>query len=403
MPDAPTLAQCFREAGYQAHAVGKLHVHPQRDRIGFDEVVLNEEGRHHLGDDAADDWELHLADHGYAGQEYAGGGGNNDYQVAPWHLPDRLHPTNWAAREMCRMIHRRDPRRPALWYLSFVGPHPPLWPLPTYLDMYPQGVVDPPVIGEWARDPAGLPHALRARKPPFALDGAPTWEIELTRRAWYANVTHLDHQIRVVIGILREKGLLKNTIIGIVSDHGDMLGDHHLWAKDQMYEMSAKIPMCLIPRQGDQRLSVAARDDRLVCLEDVMPTLLDLADLPIPETVDGQSLLRSDRRETLYGEHWEGAIATRMVRDERYKLIYFPAGNHLQMFDLWQDPRETHNLADQKPLARVQQRLERELINHLYGDDQKWVRDGSLVGCADPGVGHRDARHLVGQRGIRLM
>ena len=50
MPEGvPTLPQCFRDAGYQAYAVGKLHVYPQRDRIGFDDVILNEEGRHHLG------------------------------------------------------------------------------------------------------------------------------------------------------------------------------------------------------------------------------------------------------------------------------------------------------------------------------------------------------------------
>lgn len=46
MPETPTMAQCFRDAGYQAYAVGKLHVSPQRDRIGFDDVILEEQGRH---------------------------------------------------------------------------------------------------------------------------------------------------------------------------------------------------------------------------------------------------------------------------------------------------------------------------------------------------------------------
>ena len=49
MPNLPTLAQTFRDAGYQAYAVGKLHVYPQRDRVGFDDVLLAEEGRPHLG------------------------------------------------------------------------------------------------------------------------------------------------------------------------------------------------------------------------------------------------------------------------------------------------------------------------------------------------------------------
>src|SRR5688572_284187 len=49
MPALPTLAQTFRQAGYQAYAVGKLHVYPQRNRIGFDEVILDEEGRVQYG------------------------------------------------------------------------------------------------------------------------------------------------------------------------------------------------------------------------------------------------------------------------------------------------------------------------------------------------------------------
>ena len=403
MPAAPTLAQCFRDAGYQAHAVGKLHVHPQRDRIGFDEVILNEEGRHHLGDESADDWELHLAEHGYGGAEYASGVCNNDYVVAPWHLPDHLHPTNWAARRMCETIHRRDPRKPGFWYLSFVGPHPPTWPLQSYLDQYMQRDVDRPVHGDWAQRADQMPYALHARKPMFAMEGALDEEIDLARRAWYAAVTHIDHQIRVVIGCLREKGLLSNTIIGLVSDHGDMLGDHGLWAKDQMYEMSAKVPMLFVPPKRDDRLAMGGRDDRLVCLEDVMPTLLELAGVEVPDTVDGRSLLRSDRRDALYGEHFEGATATRMMHDGRYKLIYFPAGNHKQLVDLANDPREMRDLAGQRELADVQQRLEQSLIEHLYGDDREWIRDGRLVGMQEPARSGQDPRGLLGQRGWRFM
>ena len=54
MSALPTLAQAFSRAGYQTYAVGKLHVYPQRDRIGFDDVILNEEGRHHLEGNADD-------------------------------------------------------------------------------------------------------------------------------------------------------------------------------------------------------------------------------------------------------------------------------------------------------------------------------------------------------------
>ena len=64
MPALPSLAQTFRDAGYQAHAVGKLHVYPPRNRIGFDDVILAEEGRPHLG--SVDDYDMFLADRGFA-------------------------------------------------------------------------------------------------------------------------------------------------------------------------------------------------------------------------------------------------------------------------------------------------------------------------------------------------
>ena len=77
MPALPTLAQTFRDYGYQAMAVGKLHVYPQRDRIGFDDVMLTEEGRPILG--AVDDYDLWMGEQGRPGQSFAHGMSNNEY------------------------------------------------------------------------------------------------------------------------------------------------------------------------------------------------------------------------------------------------------------------------------------------------------------------------------------
>lgn len=402
MPDAPTLARCFKDAGYQCHAVGKLHVYPQRDRIGFDEVVLNEEGRHHLGA-GADDWELHLAEKGFAGQEYATGLCNNDYHTRSWHLPEDCHPTHWAAREMSRMMHRRDPRKPAFWYLSFIGPHQPVWPLQAYLDIYRDSRIDEPVYGDWSEDLEKLPYALRRLRERFAIADAPKAEIELARRAFYATVTHIDHQIRIVLGYLREQGLLQDTIIGFTSDHGDLLGDHGLWAKSIFYERSANIPFILVPRAGDDRLPIHSQDHRLVELQDMMPTLLDLADLPIPDTVDGQSLLQPQSREFLYGEFEVGETASRMVRAGDFKLIYYPAGNRLQLFNLKEDPRETRDLSTKPEFKEAVDRLTSILLEQFYEADLEWVREGKLVGLPEPEYTPRDQRNLTAQRGLRFL
>ena len=405
MPDpstVPTLPQTLGEAGYQAHAVGKLHVYPQRDRVGFDEVILNEEGRHHLAE-LTDDWELYLADQGYPGQEHAAGLCSSDYLTRAWHLPEHCHPTNWAAAQMCRTICRRDPRKPAFWYLSFIEPHPPVWPLQAYMDLYRDVELDEPLYGDWCPSFEDLPWGPKRYMDQFAMRQALRHEIDLGRRAFYANITHIDHQIRLVIGTLREEGLLDNTILAFTADHGDMLGDHHMWAKGMMYEKSARVPLILIPTSKDKRLSPGTSDDRLVELQDVMPTLLDLCGVDVPATVEGVSLLQSQRRQHLYGEFREGEEATRMICGDRFKLIYYPVGNVFQLFDLEEDPLEQRNLAIQEDYAGIQVGLTKLLIQHLYGEDLEWVKDGELVGLPERAYEARPNRRLSGQRGWRFI
>lgn len=396
MPPFPTLAQTFRDAGYQAYAVGKLHVFPQRDRIGFDDVILAEEGRPILG--AIDDYDLWLADQGYAGESYGHGMSNNDYAYRPWHLPEHTHVTNWATRQMCRMIHRRDPTRPGFWYLSYCHPHPPLVPLQSYLDLYRDFEPPSPVVGNWANDVENLPYALRAVQQkwgPFTPQ-----QLRAIRRAFYALCTHIDHQLRLVIGTLREAQILDNTIILFTADHGDMLGDHGLWAKRLYYEQSANVPMLLVGPANDPRVRHHHIDNRLVGWQDVMPTLLDLAGIPIPEHVEGISMVGEARRSVLYGECGEDSMATRMVHDGRFKLIYYPVDNRVQLFDLENDPQELEDLAGTPHLADVQERLTAHLIGEFYGGDLAWVKDGVLVGLPDREYIPKPDRGLSGQRGI---
>jgi len=405
-PRVPTLAQCFRDAGYQAYCVGKLHVWPQRDRLGFDDVLLEEQGRHQhrpVPDGVADDWELHLQEQGYSGQEYAGGMTQNDFVARPWHLPEHLHPINWATREMCKTIRRRDPRRPGFWYLSYSAPHPPLWPLRDYLDLYRDVEIDMPVVGEWARRFENLPLHMQERTYPTGLHNAPDHEVRLARRAFYATLTHIDHQIRVVIGYLREAGLLDNTIIAFTSDHGHMVGEHSMWAMTPFYEMSSHIPLIIVPAKGDSRLRPATTDDRLVEFGDLMPTLLDLAGINIPAQVNQLSLVGDTRREYIYGEHGEGYAAQRMILRGRYKLVYAAAGNKAQLFDLESDPRETRDLAVDPAYAQELQVLLSLLVECSYGNDSEWIRDGQVVGLPHKPFVPGDIRHLQGQRGLRFL
>jgi arylsulfatase A-like enzyme len=203
------------------------------------------------------------------------------------------------------------------------------------------------------------------------------------RRAFYALCTHIDHQLRVVIGTLREEGVLNDTIILFSSDHGDMLGNHGRWYKSVFYEYSANVPMILLGTKGDERVGVNQTSDRLVGLQDVMPTLCDLAGVPIPKSVDGISMVGEAQREYFYGEHGEGAGAYRMMRDEQFKLIYYPRGNRTQIFDMKNDPQEMYDLAADTEYSDVRARLTSRLIGEFYGGDEEWVRDGVLVGLEE--------------------
>lgn len=396
MPELPTVAQTFREAGYQAFAVGKLHVYPPRDRIGFDDVLLAEEGRLQFG--TVDDYELFLGDSGYAGQQFAHGMSNNEYLFRTWHLPEACHVTNWTTQQMARLIKRRDPTRPGFWYLSYSHPHPPLVPLQAYLDLYRDIDPDPPYRGEWSVDQQGMSSFLRARQ--LRVEHLTPPQVAGARRAFYALCTHIDHQLRVVIGTLREEGLLDNTIILFTSDHGDMLGNHGLWAKRLFYENAANVPMLLIGAAGDERIGHHRTDDRLVGLQDVMPTLLDLAGVEIRDTVDGISMVGEERRKRLYGECGDDADATRMVHSGRFKLIYYAAGNHTQLFDIQEDPRELQNLAASPAHAEIRAQLTDLMIDELYGSDERWLQDGRLVGLSVQSVEPRPNRGLSQQRGI---
>lgn len=399
MPDLLTMPQAFRNAGYQAFAVGKLHVTPARDRIGFDDVILNEEGRHQEGP-IKDDYERYLEAAGFSGEELTHAMGNNTYTVRPWHLSENLHPTNWTTREMCRVIQRRDPTRPAFWYCSYSAPHPPVTPPAEYLDLYRDLGVDEPYIGKWATDADRLPYALRYHVSRRTKDRTRR-SIQLARQGFYGQCTYIDHQLRLLIGTLKEQGLLDDTIVMFVSDHGDMLGNHGLWAKPPMYEFSANIPMILVPTAAYEQAGFGQLDDRLAELRDVMPTLLDLCGISIPDSVEGISIVGSRTRDYLYCEHYEDERSMRMVRSNRYKLIYYPAGNVIQMFDLHEDPNELNDLAEAGEVASVRKHLTDQLIESMWGSDERWITNGMLNGMPAPPFEPFPDRDLSGQRGWR--
>ena len=195
----------------------------------------------------------------------------------------------------------------------------------------------------------------------------------------------------------------------ITSDHGDMLGDFDLFAKRLMYEASTRVPMIVLGTTKNNVVPKGKVSNRLVGLADVMPTLLHLADIKIPQSCNGISMFGDEPRKSLYAEANEGLNATRMITNENFKLIWYPYGNILQLFDIKNDPHELQDISKVPEMNVEIKKLTKLLINNLYGEDKFFIKNDELIGnsaildissSSKSGLGLLGERELLGQRGI---
>ena len=151
---------------------------------------------------------------------------------------------------------------------------------------------------------------------------------------------------------------------------------------------------------NEKRLKKGFKDNRLVGLQDIMPTLLDLTNIKIPETCTGISMIKNLKRKTLYCEAQEGVTATRMITDCEYKLIWYPAGNRWQLFNLNDDPYEKNDLSNNQLYKKQLINLQDKLIKELYGCDKKWLKGNNFIGFKTSNSIPAPDRNLSGQRGL---
>ena len=98
-----------------------------------------------------------------------------------------------------------------------------------------------------------------------------------SRKYYYASVTFIDEQVGRIVDELKKKGMYDNALICFVADHGDMLGDHHLWRKTYAYEGSAAIPFIIkLPENMKSSLKPGEKIEAPVELRDLLPTFLAL-------------------------------------------------------------------------------------------------------------------------------
>jgi arylsulfatase A-like enzyme len=186
---------------------------------------------------------------------------------------------------------------------------------------------------------------------------------------YYAVITQMDAEIGRILAMLDETGQAANTVVIFTSDHGLAIGSHGLRGKQNMYEHTIGVPLLMRGPGIAQGRRLATQ----VYLRDLYPTVMELAGLPIPSTVEGRSLLPllAGGSKALYQEVF-GYFRNfqRMVRTDRWKLIYYPQINRSQLFDLQLDPDERHDVSAEPGNCEVLSDLRNRLLANqkAHGD-----------------------------------
>jgi arylsulfatase len=372
----PTIPQVLSDHGYNTAAIGKMHFFPPRRHHGFDEMHLMEEIPHGLIDDA---YAQYLMKEGLGDIRNLHG-----LRPALYHTPQKAmmpgknHGANWVADKTVDWLEENSDE-PFFLMCGWIKPHPP-WNIPD----------------EWKEcyDGVDLPHPIeKSREFPFVTENCDWFgdndseEVKSEiRKAYYTSVSMVDAAIGRVLDCLERKGVLDNTFIIFASDHGEMLQDKGHYSKELPYESSARIPFVV---RYPEIYKKGTRDKKFVDLLQLFPTILDVAGIdynykeihknyPLAE----KSFIKPEnRRKYQYCDYGSGSSRWAMVRDERYKYIYYYSGGTEIFYDLKEDSNEIINLVkDGKLPLKDFERLKKVCIGYEKERGPKGlIRDGNFI------------------------
>lgn len=373
---------------YYSFGIGKMHWYPQKALHGFRGTLVDESGRVE-SPDFISDYRLWFQMQAPGLNPDSTHIGWNDHGAATYKLPERLHPTAWTGEMACEMIRNYEGinNQPLFLKISFARPHSPYDPPQRLLDEYANRNIPEPWVGEWCKD---KPYA-QPKDPQKVKQDAPYGNFgeeyaKDSRRHYYANVTFIDEEIGKVIKTLKEKGIYDDALICYISDHGDMLGDHHHWRKTYPYEGSVHVPY-IVKWPASYQFTKGNKIPQPVELRDLLPTFLEIAGGTVPQDMDGQSLLRLMEGKT---NQWRKYIDLEhatcyspdnywcALTDGKIKYVWrFHTGTE-ELFDLSKDPHELKNVVTDKKYKRQLEELRQAMVGHLSERGEKFVKDGKL-------------------------
>ncbi len=362
-PSDPYLPGLLQQAGYETAFIGKCHIASSADpRPGFD---------HWLSFEGQGDYEDPVFN--IDGREEAQLG----------YVTDLL-----TSRAIAWLGRKRE--RPFFLMLSHKAVHAPFTPAPRHRARYPDTrIPEPP---NWQDDFADKPywqraHAAHAWKWGSKIDRdrvpekipATAWDgRRLKRLNYYRTLLAVDESLGEILAFLEAQGLEDDTLIVLASDNGYSLGEHHRGDKRTMYEESIRIPLVILdPRSNRPDTSI----DEMVLGIDIAPTLLESAGVPVPDAMQGRSMLpllegnSSDWRQSFLYEYFEEPrfrVPTILgVRTPRWSYATTPEIDDIdEVYDLKNDAAQLHNRIDdplyRDTVVRMQLELERLLVESGY-------------------------------------
>ncbi len=365
--DERTMGHHFRDLGYDVVAFGKTH----GQNPGFLQVpeppIEPSLGSRFWG------W--------YASQSMTEAVKSKSDQpepiMAPFEKSIEEHYDYRVTAQVEAYLSARESDQPFLLHIGIHTPHPPLIPPENVAGMYADELIDlEDVTPELADTKPAMQRATgkEFRQTPIHLR-------EQMIRTYLELNTHVDHVLGRLMSTFRSTGVLDNSIIVFVSDHGEQLGEYEMLGKfNNFYDSSMRVP--LIVRVPDSQ-NVGMTSSALVELVDLYPTLCEMADVPKPPLLAGYSFVANfddpeqEHRKFVFGSLVEkSAHSARvagseqvfdsgaMIRNERYKLAMY-ASDYGELYDLIDDPTEKVNLYNQPAYQQIKLDLFEELLSHI--------------------------------------
>jgi choline-sulfatase len=344
----PYLARAMAGRGYRTFGVGKFHSNPRYEDLGY-ETHLHTEEVCPPGGDGRDAYYRYIRERHpeYGHVEMLHGERTEMYympQVNP--LPAELNCEAFVAdRAVEQLATGRDDGRPFFGFVSFIGPHPPLAPPVPFNRLYHPDRMPRPIRGNLAVDHADeqIPWMNRS----IWADEPDDLRIACCRARYYGEVTYIDWCVGRILDAVEARPDADHTMVVFFSDHGDGLGDHHMWQKENFFEQAARVPLLV---SWPARLPADRRCDELACLTD----LFALATGASGEVVgrdghDQLAMLTGDGppRDQVVGWHGEPGTPslTMMVRRGPWKYVFIANGGREQLFNVAEDPEERNELS----------------------------------------------------------